>query len=443
MERLPIIVSSNGIEKLLGVPICDGKSGEDIANTVTKILSEWSLLDKIQGMCFDTTASNTGVHKGACRFLEKKPNRELLHFACRHHICEVVKRGAFESKFGPTKSPDVKIFAEFREAWDAGQIDRDNCKSGIEVPLVRRKISNAVSKNVIEFCREQLKKDHSRKDYKEFLELVLIFYGENVPNFKVRPPGAISHARWMAKAIYLLKMFIFRDQFGFGPGNFDKIRDMCIFLVTLYVKIWFGCTNGITAANQDLQFIKDAIAYAAIDKSISAAILLKMTNHLWYLAEELMAMAFYDNSVSTEEKKKMVENLNRPPFEYVPKNNKTNPEDIRKSDPTLQELMSYTSKNLSDFVTEKTLSFFDRFCLSTEFMQYDPSTWMDRQDYREGLAFCSVLHVVNDAAERGVKMMTDFNAILSRKEEEKQFMLQVVEMYRQQHQSHVKSSLLN
>ena len=58
-ERLPILVSGEGKSKLLGVPKCSGK-GTDIANAVTEVLEVWNLADNVQGMCFDTTASNTG-----------------------------------------------------------------------------------------------------------------------------------------------------------------------------------------------------------------------------------------------------------------------------------------------------------------------------------------------------------------------------------------------
>lgn len=115
MERMPIIVTTNDIEKLLGVPTCDNKSGEAIAQSVHESLSNWLLLEKIQGMCFDTTSANTGVHKGACHILEKMLGRELLYFACRHHVSEIVVRGAFEAKFGKTKAPEVKFLWIFKK----------------------------------------------------------------------------------------------------------------------------------------------------------------------------------------------------------------------------------------------------------------------------------------------------------------------------------------
>lgn len=48
-------------------------------------------------MCFDTTATNTGVQDGTFFLLEKKLNKKLLHLAYRHHVAELVLRAAFES----------------------------------------------------------------------------------------------------------------------------------------------------------------------------------------------------------------------------------------------------------------------------------------------------------------------------------------------------------
>lgn len=135
------------------MPICDNGSGEAIANAVHETLSDWSLLDQIEGMCFDTTASNTGVHKGACKFIEKKLGREL--FACRHHVCEIILRGVFEAKFGKSKAPEVKLFEDFQKAFDAGKMIPNNYKSGVKDSFVQGKIDAEVSKDVIDFCRKQ------------------------------------------------------------------------------------------------------------------------------------------------------------------------------------------------------------------------------------------------------------------------------------------------
>ena len=51
-------------------------------------------------------------------------------------------------------------------------------------------------------------------DYKEFASLVFQLMGEKMDNARaVCAPGAYHRARWMAKGIYCLKIFGFRDQF--------------------------------------------------------------------------------------------------------------------------------------------------------------------------------------------------------------------------------------
>lgn len=117
-ERLPIVISFGEKEQLLAVPKLDNSSGKDQAKAVSKALYDWNLNDKVQIMCCDTTASNTGHLNGACVLLEQKLERELLLFACRHHVYELVLKSVFESKIPQvTSSPDIPLFKKFRDNW--------------------------------------------------------------------------------------------------------------------------------------------------------------------------------------------------------------------------------------------------------------------------------------------------------------------------------------
>ena len=75
------------------------------ARAVEAALNDWGCAEKIVAMGFDTTASNTGVHRGACTFLQLQLQRQLLWLACRHHIAELILRSAFDSLFGDTTAP--------------------------------------------------------------------------------------------------------------------------------------------------------------------------------------------------------------------------------------------------------------------------------------------------------------------------------------------------
>ena len=61
VDRLPVLVSGKGVEKLLRVPRLQGGSGEQQAAAVQAALEEWQITDRVKAMCIDTTACNTGA----------------------------------------------------------------------------------------------------------------------------------------------------------------------------------------------------------------------------------------------------------------------------------------------------------------------------------------------------------------------------------------------
>ena len=59
-------------------------------------IDEWGSRDRVKGLCFDTTASNTViVIGGMCIRLETEINRKLLNLACDHHISEIMLEKVF------------------------------------------------------------------------------------------------------------------------------------------------------------------------------------------------------------------------------------------------------------------------------------------------------------------------------------------------------------
>lgn len=62
--------------------------------------------------------------------------------------------------------------------------------------------------------------------------MVLLFLGEGMKYHHFAPPRPISHARWMAKGIYCLKMFLHREYLGLTKNEFDGIRDVSIYVCT-------------------------------------------------------------------------------------------------------------------------------------------------------------------------------------------------------------------
>ena len=101
-----------------------------------------------------------------------------------------------------------------------------------------------------------------------------------------------------------------------------------------------------------------------------------------------------------------------------------------------------TSEDISQFVTCDTLKFFSRFGVSTDFLQADPDEWEARDDYQKGLQIAAQLFVTNDIAERGIKLIREYNEILTKDENQKQFLLQVICDYRKRYPDSKKETLL-
>lgn len=99
-----------------------------------------------------------------------------------------------------------------------------------------------------------------RENYHELLELVLaLFCDTRYKIYKFQNPGMLQHARWKSKALYCLKIFMFQKKFLLSLCKLCGIRNMCIFVVKVYVKVRFSISLSITAANSDLNCLNNLL----------------------------------------------------------------------------------------------------------------------------------------------------------------------------------------
>lgn len=200
VDRLPILVSGQGIDQLLSISKLARGTREASASAVYEIIMAWNLSSQITCMCFDITAVNTGLRNGACIMLEQKMEKDMLWLACRHHIMEIMLEAVVLQALGPSSGPEILIFKKFRNAWT--NIDKNNFSPISNDSSALKDIAN-VSTDVISFAQRQLNQYQPRDDYKELLNLTIIFLG-GVPEkgISFRVPAGLHRARWMAKAIY-------------------------------------------------------------------------------------------------------------------------------------------------------------------------------------------------------------------------------------------------
>jgi hypothetical protein len=415
VDRLAVLVSGAGIMKLLGVPVIPSSTGEAQAAAVYSLLQDWNLTNRVQLMSFDTTASNTGRKGGACILLEQKLQRKLVSLPCRYHIMELIIAAVFGLLMEKSSGPDIKLFKRFAECW--GSIDRQSYESGVADEAVAQQLDSAKA-DLLTFIHNQLSQFQPRDDYKELLQLSLLFLGEALPaGVMIQQPGACHRARWMAKVIYSLKIYLFRSQFHLTSNELAGLTRFNVFVMNVYLEAWYTCPLPTSAPRNDLALLRKLERYKTVDESVAKAAIKSFTGHLWYINEVLVGLAFFDSEVNSDTKVDMVTALQRntsddPPQRIAFEENRT------------------AGYELPYFVSVNTRKLFVSLGINQTFLDEDPATWNTNDDYFQAQAATQKLKVVNDAAERGIALCQTFNAVLTKHEDQKQFLLQVVEKHR-------------
>lgn len=239
-----------------------------------------------------------------------------------------------------------------------------------------------------------------------------------------RQPGAYHLARWMAKAIYCLKIFLFRQQFKLNAREEKAVQRICWFIIKCYTTAWFSDPNAIEAPLNDIHFLKTLVAYKTYDQAIAEKALAKFLNHLWYLSEECVVFSIFDERVSDDTRRKIAQKVLK---QKMPQENEEySRERNNKLFIKLEDLAYFLNKELPlDLITSKSQDVFRRFHISNEFLQTDPTSWKDQESYKKGREIIAYLKVVNDTAERGVKLMEESNDKFTKDEDQRQFVLQV------------------
>ena len=224
----------------------------------------------------------------------------------------------------------------------------------------------------------------------------------------------------MAKAIYSLKMFLFKEQFQRKSDDVDGLREICIFIIRFYGKRWLDAPSAIKAPNQDLTLLQNLIKYREINARVSQAASSKLLGHLWYISEDLAALSFFDDTVLNDVKLKMVHAVKEREGAAIVRKRVHIKNDDRET---------LLQKDISDYVTKKSLFLFRQYNLPYDFLAVSPESWTTNTAYNKCMKILEKLTVVNDTAEREVALAEDFNLLLTKDEDQRQYLLQAVKFH--------------
>ncbi|KAK3918138.1 Glyceraldehyde-3-phosphate dehydrogenase, cytosolic [Frankliniella fusca] len=428
LERQAVVVTGITTNEVLGAPAIASGGAESVTAGVIKVLEEWGLSSKIKAASFDTTNVNSGCHSGAAMRLELYLGRELLWLPCRHHVMERMLEAAFREIMGPSSGPEDKVFKDFLAEWT--NLDLSKFSTFSTLALSRRQLSNFAD-DIIKFAENQLEEYHPRADYRELLELTIIYLrGQPKRGVKFTHPGPMSSARWMAVAIYALKIVLFRKQLNLPKSKVDGFVQVASFVMVVYIEAWFTATQSVRAPFNDLRTLKKLFEYKKVHKRVAEATLTRFSQHLWYLSERFLGITVFDEKLEVLEREKIV---------IAMKNNEGEDEPPRKR---LVQFSDVPDMTLSDLVTQNSMGFFKVLGIKSDFLSCPIEEWASREDYQEGKMVVTHLRVVNDTGERAVKLFKDFNKTVTKQEDSYQNLLVSVHSHRKAKPNNEKKTLI-
>ena len=349
------------------------------------------------------------------RYIEQWLGRPILWLACRRHVAELHLKAGVLYFMGKTTDPGVALFRRLRDEWRSLDINLDN--------LVLWDWDSApedlqmLAKDVLEWGQSHLEQGtFPRDDYRELLQLIVITLGGTVEGFSFRFPQADSNARWMAKAIYNLKLRLLSNIFMMTPEENSFVRLISEFVCCVYAKYWFTTPLPTSAPREDLDFINNLQVYRRIDVKFFWEVIRSVYSHLWYLCPQLITLSLFDKDLEAPSKEDMAKVLHQTPRCA-----------ISTGKPTFPTIAPGARFRLADFIGPESWLLFDLCELEgpQDWLLAPSSNWHLSTSFRQIEEFAKKLTVVNDLAERGCHLATEFiNRVES--EEQRQALYQTV-----------------
>ena len=235
-----------------------------------------------------------------------------------------------------------------------------------------------------------------------------------------------SHARWMLKAIYTLKLTLLKHQLPELPWNKkQKLDKMTFFILFVYLESWFRSSSLFTAACDDLKLHQRLLKFQHIHNKLANVGLSVLQHHTWYLTQELVPVCLFNNNISEDMKNKIVEKISNFPVDNL---------SIQK--PVLPKI---GSKSLVDYIGPRSTTLFSILGISHKFLG-DPN-WRKYPKYIKIEMALKNLTPIDDSCERALALATKFNGHIARDEEQYQNLVLVVEAHRKKFSIMKKSDL--
>ncbi|XP_047129704.2 uncharacterized protein LOC124809606 [Hydra vulgaris] len=337
-------------------------------------------------------------------------DRPLLLLACRHHIYERHIIHCWNIYLSSKiNGPDNPLFKKLKDEWNS--IDQNSIvlnKVKIEDISdswlqVQFKEALSFSQNIIRM--KTMKTDGCRSDYLELVELTtMVLSGDE--QFRLRKLGPVHHARFMAKGIYFLKMYLLLNNIS-SLTDFEKkvIKDMAFFTAVFYTEWFIKAEIPAVAPYQDMKALWQMMRYSKINPVQAKPVIESLKRHTWYIDPNFLVMSLVDKNV--QERSDIAKKLYSTPrpTTYA----------IEKHQVNLNILNSLmfnddTPPSLTPLITDQSWLIFhilNHANAEVQWLKTPSETWDLNDYYLEFKQFVNNLEVVNDCSERAIKLVQE------------------------------------
>lgn len=177
------------------------------------------------------------------------------------------------------------------------------------------------------------------------------------------------------------------------------------FVLVVYVEWWITAPVVSSAPQHDIKLLEKLNSYIQVDKVVGEAAIGAFKNHMWYLSQELVPLDLFSDEVTATQKKEMADKINS-----LKESSFTNRHGNGFGKPNFPDLtgMNLNQLNLNDFIGQDSIQFFNMLKIDKSFLIQPVEAWPTNTSYQSAKSVISSLKVVNDCAERGVKLGADF-----------------------------------
>lgn len=412
-DRLALIWHCNSKDKLLSIDTIQNKSGRSQFEAIQNACQFYEIRrEDIVAVTSDNASTNTGNESGTIVHIEEYLDKPLLRLMCRHHIMEIVLKHVYRHLFS-SDTPTNLFYPILLENW-SGLKDSNFPFDGVIDE--EGDMANMLGFNEEQYRLFQRLKDQAnielqyhyqhpfiRDDYKEITNVSLKFLNgarkcitkSNQVQFNTLQNP--SNARFMASAIQGINCFLFRNNLNWDGRiqTYQNLKNFGLFLTLVYVRYWNRANILFEAGLNDLNFIKELEIFSLLDQATAQTAINAISEHLYYLSEELITLSLFSEKLSTIEKNEMAATLLRLDQNYPER-------DLRSNHVKYNENVDrWQNKRIVDFVGDRSLYLFRLFEIPLNFLSMDCNEWPTNHSYlcaKEKIM--AALVCVNDNTER-------------------------------------------